>query len=43
LIDNKQDFFEFSSIQKKLDLLNITVKKPTHKEKTDASKNFMAK
>ena len=43
LVDNKQDFFEFSSNQKKLNLLNITVKKPTHKEKIDASKNFMAK
>ena len=43
LIDNKQDFFEFSSNQKKLNLLNITVKKPTHKEKIDVSKNFMAK
>ena len=42
LINNKQDFFEFSSNQKKLNLLNITVKKP-HKEKIDASKNFMAK
>ena len=29
LINSKQDFFEFSSNQKKLDLLNITVKKPT--------------
>tara|TARA_B100002003_G_scaffold131718_1_gene121806 strand:+ start:725 stop:2452 length:1728 start_codon:yes stop_codon:yes gene_type:complete len=43
LVDNKQDFFEFSSNQKKLNLLNITVKKPTHKEKIDASKNFVAK
>ena len=43
LIDNKRDFFEFSSNQKKLNLLNITVKKPTHKEKIDVSKNFMAK
>jgi len=43
LVDNKQDFFEFSSSEKKLNLLNITVKKPTHKEKIDASKNFVAK
>ena len=43
LIDNKKDFFEFSSNQKKLNLLNITVKKPTYKEKINASKNFMAK
>ena len=43
LVDNKQDFFEFSSNQKKLNLLNITVKKPTHKEKIDAYKNFVAK
>ena len=41
--NNKKDFFELSSNQKKLNLLNITVKKPTHKEKIDASKNFMAK
>ena len=43
LINNKQDFFEFSSNQKKLSLLNINVKKPTHKGKIDVSKNFMAK
>jgi len=43
LIDNKQDFFEFSSNQKKLSLLNINVKKPPYKEKIDASKNFLAK
>ena len=43
LIDNKQDFFEFSSNQKKLNLLNITVKKPMHREKINVSKNFMAK
>ena len=43
LIDNKKDFFEFSSDQKKLNLLNITVQKPTYKEQINASKNFMAK
>ena len=43
LIDNNQYFFEFPSDQKKINLLNITVKKPPHKEKIDASKNFMAK
>ena len=43
LIDNSQHFFELPSNQKKLNLLNITVKKPPYKEKIDASKNFMAK
>jgi len=43
LINNNQHFFEISSNQKKLNLLNITVKKPPYKEKIDASKNFMAK
>ena len=43
LIDNNQHSFEFSSNQKKLNLLNITVKKPPYKEKINASKNFMAK
>ena len=43
LIDNNQHFFEFPSNQKKLNLLNITVKKPHYKEKIDVSKNFMAK
>ena len=43
LVDNNQHFFEFSSNQKKLNLLNITVKKPPYKEKIDVSNNFMAK
>ena len=43
LIDNNQHSFEFSSNQKKINLLNITVKKPLHKEKINASKNIMAK
>ena len=43
LIDNNQYSFEFPSNKKKLNLLNITVKKPTYKEKINASKNIMAK
>ena len=37
LIDNNQYSFEFPSNKKKLNLLNITVKKPTYKEKINAS------
>ncbi len=43
LIDNNQYSFEFPSNKKKLNLLNITVKKPTYKEKINVSKNIMAK
>ena len=43
LIDNNQYSFVFSSKKKKLNLLNITVKKPTYKEKINVSKNIMAK
>jgi len=43
LIDNNQYSFVFSSKKKKLNLLNITVKKPIYKEKINASKNIMAK
>ena len=43
LIDNNQYSFEFPSNKKKLNLLNITIKKPTYKEKIDVSKNIMAK
>ena len=43
LIDNNQSFFEFPSNQNKLNLLNITIRKPTYKEKINASKNIMAK
>jgi len=37
LIDNNQYSFEFPSNKKKLNLLNITIKKPTYKEKIDVS------
>ena len=43
LIDNHQHSFEFPSSEKKLNLLNITVKKPPYKEKINVSKNIMAK
>ena len=43
LIDDNQYSFEFPSNKKKLNLLNITVKKPTYKEKINVSKNIMAK
>ena len=43
LIDNNQYSFEFPSNKKKLNLLNITVKKPPYKEKINVSKNIMAK
>jgi len=43
LIDNNQHSFEILSSQKKLNLLNIIVKKPSYKQKKDAPKNFMAK
>ena len=43
LIDNNQYSFEFPSNKKKLNLLNITVKKPSYKEKINVSKNIMAK
>jgi len=43
LVDNNQYSFEFPSNKKKLNLLNITIKKPTYKEKIDVSKNIMAK
>ena len=43
LIDNNQYSFEFPSNKKKINLLNITIKKPTYKEKIDVSKNIMAK
>ena len=43
LIDNNQYSFEFPSNKKKLNLLNITIKKPIYKEKKNASKNIMAK
>ena len=43
LIDNNQYSFEFPSNKKKLNLLNITIKKPTYKEKINVSKNIMAK
>ena len=43
LIDNNQYSFVLSSKKKKLNLLNITVKKPTYKEKINVSKNIMAK
>ena len=43
LIDNNQYSFEFPSNKKKLNLLNITIKKPAYEEKIDVSKNIMAK
>ena len=43
LVDNNQYSFEFPSNKKKLNLLNITIKKPTYKEKINVSKNIMAK
>ena len=43
LIDNYQYSFEFPSNKKKLNLLNITIKKPAYEEKIDVSKNIMAK
>ena len=43
LIDNNQYSFEFPSNKKKLNLLNITIKKPTYKEEINVSKNTMAK
>ena len=43
LVDNNQYFFEFPSNKKKLNLLNITIKKPAYEEKIDVSKNIMAK
>ena len=43
LVDNDQYSFEFPSNKKKLNLLNITIKKPAYEEKTDVSKNIMAK
>ena len=43
LIDKNQHFFEFLSSQKKISLLNITVKKPSNNEKIHAPKNTMAK
>jgi len=43
LVDNNQYSFEFPSNKKKLNLLNITIKKPAYEEKIDVSKNIMAK
>ena len=43
LVNNNQYSFEFPSNKKKLNLLNITIKKPAYEEKIDVSKNIMAK
>ena len=43
LIENSKYDFEFPSNLKKLNLLNITVKKPLYNEQIDAFKNTMAK
>ena len=43
LIDSNKHSFDIFSNQKKINLLNITVKKPLHKEKINVSKNIMAK
>ena len=43
LIKNNKHSFEFPSNLKKLNLLNITVKKPSYNEQVDAFKNTMAK
>ena len=43
LIENNQHSFEFPPNKKKLNLLNISVKKPPYKEKINVSKNIMAK
>ena len=43
LINEDKYSFELSPKQKKLDLLNINIKKPFNKEKTNAPKNIMAK
>ena len=43
LIENDKHSFEFPSNLKKLNLLNITVKKPSYNEQIDAFENTMAK
>ena len=43
LIENNKHSFEFPSNLKKLNLLNITVKKPSYNEQVDAFKNTVAK